>query len=79
MIEIFSGEYCPFCKKVITHAIEIGLKEGEDFVILDINEDKNRERLLSEGGKRQIPFMIDGNIKMYESDAIIQYLDKKKA
>jgi len=29
------------------------------------------------GGKSQVPFLVDGNTMMYESDDIVQYLKSK--
>ena len=31
------------------------------------------------GGKDQVPFMVDENTKMYESNDIVEYLKKKIA
>ena len=35
-----------------------------------------REVVLSVGGKGMVPFLIDGDISMYESDDIVAYLKK---
>lgn len=36
-----------------------------------------REKLVAIGGKNQVPFLVDGDVNMYESQDIIQYLEKK--
>ena len=43
---------------------------------IDTANEKNKEKLIKLGGKRQVPFMVDNdrNIQMYESEDIIKYL-----
>ena len=77
-MEIFIYETCPFCLKVRDAMKEIGYKEGEDVILVDAHQENNKERLLKLGGKIQVPFLVDGNTMMYESDDIIDYLNQKK-
>ena len=75
MIELYLRDGCPFCKKVLQAAGEFGLKEGEDFTVIDAAPGTpGREVVLSRGGKAMVPFMIDGDTSMYESGDIIEYL-----
>ncbi|MBO6087624.1 glutathione S-transferase N-terminal domain-containing protein, partial [bacterium] len=37
------------------------------------------KRLMEIGGKDQVPFMVEDNISMYESNDIVEYLKKKIA
>ncbi len=52
----------------------------------NISDQKHVEELKKIGGKRQVPFMkydnmtpylVEDDIEMYESDAIVGYLEKK--
>ena len=66
---------CPFCRKVVQAARQFGLKEGKDFKLIDAAQGTpGRDVVLSKGGRAMVPFMIDGNISMYESGDIIAYL-----
>ena len=68
---------CPFCRKVAQAALGFGLKEGEDFIMIDAAAGTpGREVVLSRGGKAMVPFLIDGDTSMYESNDIISYLRK---
>ena len=56
------------------------LKENDiKFNKHDVSEPENYEALQELGGKSQVPFLIDedNDVKMYESDEIIEYLKSK--
>ena len=56
------------------------LKENDiKFNKYDVSEPENYEALQELGGKSQVPFLIDedNDVKMYESDEIIEYLKSK--
>lgn len=77
MIQIYIKKTCPFCQRTITKAHELGLKEGKDFEIINAEQGTSgREIVLKLGGKGQVPFMIDGDVRMYESSDIISYMEK---
>ena len=78
-MELFIYETCPFCLKVRDSMKGMGYKEGEDIQLVDAHQEDNKERLLKLGGKVQVPFLVDNEKMMYESDDIISYLIKKKA
>lgn len=72
MFDLFILETCPYCQKVMNFMKEKGIKYHKfDTIIND-----NVLRLLSLGGKDQVPFLYneDTNEKLYESDEIIKYL-----
>ena len=77
-MELFIYETCPFCLKVRDAMKGMGYKEGEDITLVDAHQEENKERLLTLGGKTQVPFLVDGDTTMYESDDIIEYLNQKK-
>ncbi|MBR1460638.1 glutathione S-transferase N-terminal domain-containing protein [bacterium] len=72
MIDLFISETCPYCKKVVDFADNNGIK----FNKISISDDDNVLRLLTIGGKEQVPFLYNpsDDTKMYESDDIIEYL-----
>ena len=72
MFDLFISETCPYCKKVMDFACDNGI----NFNKVDISNDDNVLKLLTLGGKEQVPFLYsqtDGT-KLYESDDIIAYL-----
>ncbi len=76
MIKLYMRDSCPFCKKVLTAAEKTGLKEGKGFTVIDASPGTpGREVVLQVGGKAMVPFLIDGDVSMYESDDIIAYLN----
>ena len=78
MIELYMSKGCPFCKKVLLAAQELGLKEGEDFTQIDAAPGTpGRDVVLRLGGKAMVPFLVDGKTTMYESGDIIVYLKRK--
>ena len=77
-MELFIYETCPFCLKVMDAMNGMGYKEDEDITLVDAHQEENKERLLTLGGKTQVPFLVDRDTTMYESDDIIDYLNQKK-
>jgi len=77
MIQLYLSARCPFCQKVLRAAGNLGLKEGKEFEIIEAGPGTpGREVVLRVGGDTMVPFLIDGDIFMYESDDIIVYLEK---
>ena len=77
MIELYVSARCPFCQKVLAAAGKMGLKEGKDFSTIDAAPGTpGSEVVVRVGGEYMVPFMIDGDRSMYESDDIIAYLKK---
>jgi glutaredoxin len=78
MIELYMREGCPFCQKILAAVEQLGMEEGKDFTVIDAApETPGREVVLRVGGKAMVPFMVDKEISMYESDDIIAYLERK--
>lgn len=76
MLELFVLETCPYSKKVM----EFMKKRGIDYKKKDVSNPENLEMLLELGGEQQVPFLYDEdrNVKMYESDDIIEYVSNLK-
>ena len=78
MIKLYINARCPFCQKVLSAAQKIGLEDGKDFTTIDAAPGTPGSAVvLSVGGEYMVPFLIDGDTSMYESDDIIAYLKKK--
>jgi glutathione S-transferase len=81
MLELYQSEGCPYSEKAREKLTELGLSyvvhnprshEGETL------NDQTHDELLAIGGEDQIPFLIDHQEgeTMYESDDIVEYLEK---
>lgn len=76
MIDIFILENCPYCQKVMDF-----LKDKKiEYNKIDTKNMDNVLKLLSIGGKDQVPFLYNPktNDKIYESNDIITYLKNYK-
>ncbi len=75
MIDLFILETCPYCQKVMRFAKENNI----EFNTVDTKNEDNVLKLLSIGGKDQVPFLYNQKTgdKIYESDEIIKYLNKE--
>lgn len=76
MIDIFILENCPYCQKVMNF-----LKDKKiEYNKIDTKNMDNVLKLLSIGGKDQVPFLYNQktNDKIYESNDIITYLKNYK-
>lgn len=72
-LQLYYRPTCPFCVKVLRfmerHNITIGLhnvRESPDDLAF----------LVTKGGKQQVPCLFIDGAALYESDAIIEYLDR---
>lgn len=73
MIELYISETCPYCRKVMDFLFDKKI----DYVKKDVSNSANLDKLMQLGGKHQVPFLIDGDVKMYESSDIIEYIKEK--
>ncbi len=73
MIILYTLPQCPFCIKVLNFI----QKNNIEFTNKNIEDKEVEEELINLGGERQVPYLVDGEIAMYESDDIIDYLQEK--
>lgn len=71
MITLFIRTGCPYCEKVRAvlekHALMYETKNIANETVL--------KELIQEGGKQQVPFLVDGEARMYESGDIVAYIE----
>lgn len=78
MMKLFQYDTCPYCAYVIGHFSEMGLKAGKDYELVEASRGTpGREEVLRLGGLSQVPFLVDGDIRMYESRDIVDYVKSK--
>lgn len=75
MFDLYILKTCPYCKKVIEFMDENNIK----YSLKDVADSDKYNELIKIGGKSQVPFLVDNNsnVKLYESDEIIDYLKNK--
>ena len=73
MFDLYVLDNCPYCQKVMKFLNDNNIKYHK----FDTSNNDNALRLLSIGGKDQVPFLYneDTDEKLYESDEIIKYIE----
>lgn len=71
MITLFAKSGCPYCAKALAALDAHGLS----FIKKNIADSAVADELIALGGKKQVPYLVDGETKLYESDAIVDYLN----
>lgn len=72
-IELYNFEASPFCRKVRERLCKLNL----NYLVKNVGKGSpRRNELKQDGGKIQVPYLVDHNTNrnMYESDDIIDYL-----
>ena len=72
-IKLYSGTFCPFCKKVEAFIEENNLNDKIPVVYTDKSEEA-RDELIEGGGKRQVPCLYHNGQWLYESNEIIDFI-----
>ncbi|MAZ56665.1 NrdH-redoxin [bacterium] len=73
MLTLYMKTGCPFCNRVLAVVDRLGL---EDVELKDIADDAIATELVEKGGKRMVPYLVDGETAMYESEDIVNYLQE---
>ena len=71
-ITLYSADHCPFshrCRLVFCE------KEMEPEKIISVDLSRKPDELLAHNPFGQVPLLIDGNLRLYESNVINEYLD----
>lgn len=73
-LRLFTTTYCPFCERVKKFMEENAITGVE---VINIDKDPAmKDYLLEKGGKKQVPCLFVGEEPMYESQEIMDYLEK---
>lgn len=78
MYQIYSFPFSQHSRRVISLLEEIGI-EYENHIVDMMNGEHLSESYLSINPNHQVPTLIDGDIKIHESNAILRYLCVKHA
>ena len=71
-LELYKFDTCPYCRKVLNAIEESG---RNDIELHDIHKsEEDRQRLLKDGGKEQVPCLFIDGKPLYESSDIIEWL-----
>jgi glutaredoxin 3 len=73
-IRLYTGDYCPFCRRVKNELERIGL----DYEAVDADADM-REEVIRLSGQRAIPILTIGDEVFVDSSHIIRELRKRYA
>jgi glutathione S-transferase len=75
MLTLYTKPGCPYCAKVLTEAVVMGIEFDERSVA----EPGVVEQLVERGGHAKTPFLMDSETgkSMYGSDDIITYLHER--
>lgn len=81
MLELYQAEDCPYCEKVREKLMELGISyvnHNPRTASGDIRNQQTLEEMKQIGGEDQVPFLVDHRRgeRLYESDAIDEYLDE---
>ncbi|MCB1173001.1 MAG: glutathione S-transferase N-terminal domain-containing protein [Leptospiraceae bacterium] len=78
MVRIYQFAGCPFCYAVLARCRDLGLEAGRDYELVEASRGTpGRAEVIERGGLSQVPFLVDGDVQMYESRDIIRYLEQK--
>ena len=75
LLALYNFEASPYCRKVREALCELNL----DYEVHNVaKKSPRRPELIARGGKMLVPYLIDPNTgtEMYESDAIVAYLER---
>jgi glutathione S-transferase len=73
-IKLYQFEQCPYCTKVRSTLEAKGIEYEKIEVPLDREE---RTELLEVSGQIMVPVLVDGDLVLKDSSAIIDYLNDK--
>ncbi|AXX17238.1 MULTISPECIES: glutathione S-transferase N-terminal domain-containing protein [Leptospira] len=78
-MKLYQFQSCPYCSYVRDEFQNMGLVPGKDYELVEASRGTpGREEVVKLGGRSQVPFLVDDDIKMYESREIVNYTKLKK-
>jgi glutaredoxin 3 len=73
-IKLYTGDYCPFCRRVKNELERLGL----DYEVVDADADM-RQEVIRLSGQRAIPILTIGDEVLVDSSRIIRELRSRYA
>jgi len=73
-IRLYTGDYCPFCRRVKSELERLGL----DYEVVDADAD-GRDEVIQLSGQRAIPILTIGDEVLVDSSRIIRELRRRYA
>jgi glutaredoxin len=73
MINLFVKTNCPFSARAISALDAYNVP----FLEKNIADPGVEEELIKIGGRHKVPFLVDGDVHIYESEDIVAYVEKK--
>ena len=73
-IKLYTGDYCPFCRRVKSELERLGL----DYEVVDADAD-GRDEVIQLSGQRAIPILTIGDEVLVDSSRIIRELRRRYA
>ncbi|ABJ76421.1 glutathione S-transferase N-terminal domain-containing protein [Leptospira borgpetersenii] len=78
-MKLYQFQSCPYCSYVRDEFQNMGLVPGKDYELVEASRGTpGREEVVKLGGRSQVPFLVDDDIKMYELREIVNYTKLKK-
>ena len=71
-IKLYTGDYCPFCRRVKSELERLGL----DYEVVDADAD-GRDEVIQLSGQRAIPILTIGDEVLVDSSLIIRELRRR--
>ncbi|EMJ64723.1 MULTISPECIES: glutathione S-transferase N-terminal domain-containing protein [Leptospira] len=79
MMKLYQFQSCPYCAYVRDEFQNMELVVGKDYELVEAGRGTpGREEVVKLGGQNQVPFLVDDDIRMYESREIVKYVKLKK-
>ncbi|MBQ9058925.1 MAG: glutathione S-transferase domain-containing protein [Atopobiaceae bacterium] len=73
-LDLYYFPSCPYCRRVLSAMERLGI--NDKITLYNIHQDRDADqRLVSVGGKRQVPCLFIDGKPLYESADIVAYLE----
>lgn len=77
-LELYYFEACPFCVRVLEHIKRLGLQDSIEYKDI-LKNPELREKHVEKTGRATVPCLYIDEKPLFESDDIMQWLDKNKS
>ncbi|XDD51969.1 glutathione S-transferase N-terminal domain-containing protein [Leptospira sp. WS92.C1] len=78
-MRLYQSATCQYSFYVRSEFQNMGLVIGQDYELVDASRGTpGRDEVVRLGGQNQIPFLVDGEVRIYESGEIVEYAKRRK-